>query len=293
MKQTNKQTIALNSIENKAGLSSSALVDSKASMAVRNLQLNQINFKSSVEQIDETKFIKEGQSIEHEFEGKILKSKDLLPSIDYTIKALDLSLKNATTEEEEKEITSLKEIMQVGKDVALIPVKQNKSEKLSFLGVREDMRNERLLKSLAVCQAAAVSASATAGSLAQTGVLDTAAVTTIQGAMCAGIAAVYGIKNIKNVMTAVSGPAVLSVVGPQIAVKFISWFPGFGNAANAAVAYGTTTTLGVIFTGLMEITKERGLDIEQMTPEEISKYAKEANANKDYIIDYWKTKQKK
>lgn len=84
-----------------------------------------------------------------------------------------------------------------------------------------------------------------AGTLANTGVIDTFFLTACTYQMCKRIAACYGVGASSKMATSVAGIAVGKMLGAEVAKMFVKWIPGIGNSANAAATWSLHTITGL------------------------------------------------
>lgn len=90
----------------------------------------------------------------------------------------------------------------------------------------------------------AVAHAATAAALANTMVGDEAALTALTVAMIIAVAKLNGADWDTGTALAFLGVLAGGYIGTRGAVLLVKWIPGIGNAANAAVTFGTTEVLG-------------------------------------------------
>lgn len=256
------------------------LCSAEAGHAIKAQNMKKISFKNKKEE--------NNVSPQLQLQMLIKKPECLLPIFDYSLATLNEQLKNAKTEEEKQEIEQLKEIMKTGKESASLINKDDKISKTSFTGVAEKIASERRLKAIAACQAGAIAAAGVAASMAQAPGFDIAAICAVEGTMCWTIAQLYGFEGGKGAFVTAIFPAIAGSVGPQLFSKAFTWIPGAGNALNAAVAYGVATTAGLTTIAMLELAKDRGINITQMTANELKEFAKESKSNIEDLKEYQK-----
>lgn len=96
----------------------------------------------------------------------------------------------------------------------------------------------------AIIHGAAAAAAAVGGGLAQAPGSDTAVITPIQAAMVIALGAEHGAPLSKSAAAEMILPFSAAALGRGVSQFALGWFPGLGNAVNAATAAGLTEAIG-------------------------------------------------
>ncbi|MEI7473334.1 MAG: hypothetical protein WCK67_01015 [bacterium] len=280
VKKQDLQKTKQNSLEVKPNLTfgKNLLCSAEAGHAVKAQCLTNLSFKSKKEEIPELSEEELTEKLQ-DLQQNVPPTKigiELMAHPEYIqgickkgIKELNKEIKKETDPKKVEELEQMKNILECGMGGV---EKSKKTGKLSFKGLTLEERDER---AWGIVHAASAANAGIAAALAQAPGGDMAALQAATGVMALSLAAVYGLDPISTgVMTSIA-VTTASSVGVQTASKLFTWFPGAGNALNAAVAAGVTEAAGSTLIGFFHaMCEEPSLQYKTMTKEDLKKYKK-------------------